>query len=203
VPLVRVVLVVASYVLGTFPTAILVGRRRGLDPTREGSRNPGATNMYRVAGKRAGAMVLAGDMLKGVAAAGIGWLVDGRPLGFACWAAAVVGHVFPVFRRFRGGKGVATAGGGVIVLFWYVAAICVVVFVVTVKLVRRGSVGSLVIAILVPVLAAAFGRPGWEVAVSAGVCLLVVGRHWSNLQRLVTGREPVTARDPLKGPASR
>jgi len=184
-----VILIVVSYVLGTFPTAILVGRRKGVDPTKEGSGNPGATNMYRTAGKAAGAIVLVGDMLKGVVASTGGWLVDDRRLAFACWAAAVIGHIFPVFRKFRGGKGVATAGGGVVVLLPLVAAICVVIFIAMVKLTKRGSLGSIVISAAVPVLAAAFGRPGWEVGVACGVCGVVILRHWSNIKRLVTGKE--------------
>jgi glycerol-3-phosphate acyltransferase PlsY len=184
-----VLLILGSYVLGTFPTAILVGRRKGVDPTKEGSGNPGATNMYRTAGKAAGALVLVGDIVKGLVIPIVGLVVDGRPLAMVCWAAAVVGHIFPVWRKFRGGKGVATAGGGVILLFPYVAAICVAIFVVTVKLTKRGSLGSIIMSAAVPALAAAFGRPGWEVAVAGAVCGVVILRHWSNIKRLVTGRE--------------
>lgn len=192
-----VLLIVGAYLVGTFPTAILVGRRRGVDPTTQGSGNPGATNMYRVGGKKAGAIVLVGDLVKGVLPTAIGWAVDGRPLGYACWAAAVVGHVFPVFRRFRGGKGVATAGGGVLTLLPLVAACCIVAFVGALKLTKKGSVGSLVMATLVPVLAAAFGRPGWEVAAAAGVSAVVVLRHWSNLVRLVRGTEHTVSAKPV------
>ncbi len=197
VPVVWIILVVMSYVLGTFPTAILVGRRRGLDPTKEGSGNPGATNVYRVAGKQAGAVVLLGDLLKGVLAASVGWMVDGRPLGFACWTAAVLGHIFPVFRRFRGGKGVATGGGGVMVLLWYVALCCLPAFVVVLKLTRKASLGSLAMTVMVAPLAAVFGRPGWEVAVCTGLAALIVARHWSNLVRLMAGQESVVS--VLKG----
>lgn len=145
--------------------------------------------MYRTAGKKAGAIVLVGDMVKGVIAPAAGWIVDDRRLAFVCWAAAVAGHIFPVFRKFRGGKGVATAGGGVIVLFPIVAAICVGVFIAMVKLTKRGSLGSIVITVAVPSLAAAFGRPGWEVGVASAVCGVVILRHWSNIKRLVTGKE--------------
>lgn len=184
-----VLLIAGSYVLGTFPTAILVGRRKGVDPTKAGSGNPGATNMYRTAGKAAGALVLLGDMVKGLIIPIVGVVVDGRPLAMACWAAAVVGHIFPVFRKFRGGKGMATAGGGVIPMFWYVALIGITVFALTVKLTKRGSIGSLVTCVAVPVLVAAFGRPGWEVGVTAGIFGLCAVRHWSNIKRLVTGKE--------------
>ena len=183
------VALVVSYLIGTFPTALLVGARRGVDPTKAGSNNPGATNVYRTAGRKAGVIVLLGDIVKGALPAGAGWLIHGRTLGFACWAAAVLGHVFPATRRFRGGKGVATAGGGAIVLLPIGAAICPAVFIVIVKVLRKASVGSLVMCGLLPVAAAAIGRPGWEVAVTAGVCGLVVIRHAGNIKRLINGEE--------------
>src|SRR5690606_22544211 len=88
--------VVASYAAGTLPTAQLVGRHWGVDPTATGSRNPGATNVYRTAGRRAGALTLVGDLCKGAVAAGAGWALGGHGLGVACGVAAVVGHVLPV-----------------------------------------------------------------------------------------------------------
>lgn len=184
-----VLLIAGSYLLGTFPTAILVGRRKGIDPTKTGSGNPGATNMYRTAGKAAGALVLLGDMLKGLIAAVAGWGVVDRRLAFACWSAAVVGHIFPVTRRLRGGKGMATAGGGVIPLFWPVAIIGISIFALVVKLTKRGSIGSLTVCVAVPLLVLAFRRPGWEVGATAGIFGLCALRHWSNIKRLVTGRE--------------
>jgi len=187
------VALVVSYFVGTFPTALLVGSRKGVDPTKAGSNNPGATNVYRTAGRRAGVVVLFGDIAKGALPAGIGWIISGRPLGFACWAAAVVGHIFPVTRKFKGGKGVASAGGGAIVLLPIGAAICAAVFIVIVKVLHKASVGSLVMCGLLPVVAAALGRPGREVAVTAGVCGLVVVRHWSNIKRLIKGEEGTVA----------
>ena len=110
-------LVAVAYLLGTLPSAQLVAGRSGVDPTSAGSGNPGATNVYRTAGRRAGLVVFAADVGKGIAAVALGMAVAGRPLALACWVAATVGHVLPVTRRFRGGKGVATGGGGSIVLF--------------------------------------------------------------------------------------
>ena len=109
-------LVVPAYLLGTFPTAILVGRREGRDPTQEGSGNPGASNTFRTMGRRAGAIVLAGDVAKGALAAAAGLATGHRAVGVACGLAAVLGHVYPVTRGFRGGKGVATGAGMAIVL---------------------------------------------------------------------------------------
>ena len=88
-------LVVPAYLLGTFPTAILVGRREGRDPTQEGSGNPGASNTFRTMGRRAGAIVLLGDVAKGALAAGVGLATGNRAVGVACGLAAVLGHVSP------------------------------------------------------------------------------------------------------------
>src|SRR3954447_5481745 len=111
VVVVGVLLVALGYLLGALPTALAVGRRVGRDPTLEGSGNPGASNVYRTAGAKAGAMVFAGDFLKGAIATGIGLVAADRTLAVACGAAAVLGHIAPVTRRFRGGKGVVTACG--------------------------------------------------------------------------------------------
>ncbi|MGD9703341.1 MAG: glycerol-3-phosphate 1-O-acyltransferase PlsY [Acidimicrobiia bacterium] len=185
----NLVLVLAAYLIGTFPTAILVGRQTGHDPTSEGSGNPGASNVYRTAGRRAGAMVAIGDIAKGALPALAGWLIGGRAVGFACWVAAVVGHILPATRRFRGGKGVATAGGGVLVLLPLVAACCLAAFVLAIKRFKTASIGSIVMFVLGPVLTAAFGRPGWEVAVVAAVSVIVLARHAGNIKRLATGDE--------------
>jgi glycerol-3-phosphate acyltransferase PlsY len=179
----------AAYALGTFPTAQLVGRRRGLDPTVEGSGNPGASNVYRTAGRRAGVVVLVGDLVKGLAATGAGLLAGGRLLGLALGAAAVVGHVFPVTRRFRGGKGVATAAGMAAVAFPLTSVILVAVWLAVAKLTRTASMASLVIAVALPAAVALQGRPATETAVVAGVALLVVVRHAANLRRLLDRSE--------------
>ena len=186
---VAVLLVAAGYLLGTLPTAAVVAGRRGHDPTREGSGNPGATNVYRTAGRRAGALVLAGDVVKGALPAAVGWLAGDHLLGLACGVAAVAGHVLPVTRRFRGGKGVATAGGATLVLFPVAGLVAVVVFAAVAKLTRRASLGSLTIAALIPVAAAAGGAPGIEVALLVAMAAVVVVRHADNIARLVRGTE--------------
>jgi glycerol-3-phosphate acyltransferase PlsY len=95
-PAVAVACIAGSYLLGTFPSAWLATRRRGVDPTAAGSGNPGATNVYRTAGRGAGVLTLVGDVLKGAGAAALGWSVGGHGLGVACGVAAVVGHVAPL-----------------------------------------------------------------------------------------------------------
>lgn len=181
--------IVAAYMLGTFPTAVLAARRLGHDVLGEGSGNPGASNTFRVAGKRAGLQVLAGDVLKGVLASGLGYLVAGRPLALAAGAAAVVGHCWPVTRRFKGGKGVATAAGLAMVLFPAIAAACAVVWVTTARVRRTASLSSLSAALTLVLGVVAFGRPLWEIAGVAAVVALVLVRHRSNLGRLVRGEE--------------
>ena len=182
-------MVALGYLLGTTPTAHLVGRRVGRDPTLEGSGNPGASNVYRTAGARAGALVFAGDLLKGMVATGIGWWAGDRVLALVCGAAAVVGHVAPVTRRFRGGKGVATAIGMAVVVFPVLAAAVGVVWAAIAKLTRKASLASIISAVLLPIGGAVVGRPVEEVAIVAWVAALVVVRHASNIERLVRGEE--------------
>jgi glycerol-3-phosphate acyltransferase PlsY len=188
------VVVLGAYLLGTFPTAALVGRREGVDPSLAGSGNPGASNTYRLAGRQAGALVLAGDVVKGAVAAGVGlavgeWVGGGRSLGFAAGLAAVLGHVAPVTRRFHGGKGVATAAGVAIVLLPVPAAIAGVVFVAVAVTTRTASAASLA-AVATLVLAAAVERPpALELLATIVIALLIVVRHRGNLVRLRHGDE--------------
>jgi glycerol-3-phosphate acyltransferase PlsY len=187
---VAVVAVIAAYALGTFPSAQLAGRSQGVDPTASGSRNPGTTNVLRTAGREAAALTLAGDVGKGVVAAGLGWLIGGHGLGVACGLAAVVGHVAPVNRGLRGGKGVATAAGVVVVLFPVAAAVAAVVFLWVLALFRIVSAASLVAALSVPVVALLVGAPAAEVVALVACVAVVVVRHRDNLDRLRRGEEP-------------
>lgn len=201
VPLVvTIVSVVGAYLLGTVPTAQVVAARRGIDPTADGSGNPGASNVYRLAGRRAGIAVLLIDMAKGAVPALVGLLLGGRALGVACAAAAVLGHIAPATRGWRGGKGVATASGAAIVLWPLPSVVLAVVFVVAARVIGIASVGSLLIAAGLPVLVALFGGPGWEVAAAAGISILVVARHRDNIRRLGSGDERRIRPSPIVPP---
>jgi len=167
---------VPAYLLGTFPTALLVARAGGHDVLREGSGNPGASNVARIMGWRAGLLVMAGDLAKGAIAAGVGLAVAGRPAAYVLGILAVLGHTYPVTRHFVGGKGVATAGGMLAVLQPLVVLVL-------------ASVGSLVVTVLFPVGVAFTGRAGWEIAIATAVAALIVLRHLPNLRRLVRGQE--------------
>jgi len=181
--------VVLAYLVGTLPSAHLVAGRRGVDPTQEGSRNPGATNVYRTAGRRAGVAVFVADVGKGMVPTAIGLVVDGRGLGLACWVAATLGHVVPATRRFRGGKGVATGGGGALVLFPVVGSVIVALFTLVARLSGKASLGSISICVALP-LGVAITARGWpEFLVTAAICALVLARHQGNIRRLAAGRE--------------
>ena len=116
-----------AYLLGTFPSAQLVARAGGHNVLTEGSGNPGASNVTRLMGWKAGFLVLVADFSKGAIAAGAGYAIDGRLGAYVLGVAAILGHVLPATRRFKGGKGVATAGGVLVVLFpWIVVGLAVV-----------------------------------------------------------------------------
>ena len=180
---------VAAYGVGMFPTAGLVGHRIGHDPTTEGSGNPGATNIYRIGGRLAGVAVALGDMAKGAVPVGAALLLWDRPEALAAWIGAVAGHVWPALRRFRGGKGMATAGGGGIVLDPIIGAICVGVFFAMVRLTRVAALGSLSVGVAYPVLVLVLGWPGPEVIVAAVVMGVMAMRHHGNIVRLWRGTE--------------
>jgi glycerol-3-phosphate acyltransferase PlsY len=192
-------LAIPAYFLGTFPSALRVGRMGGHDVLHEGSGNPGASNVARLMGWKYGFLVLAADFAKGAIASGIGLAVAGRAGAYALGAAAVIGHMLPVTRRFKGGKGVATAGGMLAVLFPWIAAGLAVLWFVVARVLKLASVGSLLAALAFPIAVAAWGY-GWpDVAVTGALALLVIARHASNLRRLFRGAELKTERPPAPG----
>ncbi len=184
-----VLAVLGAYALGTFPTGVLVAKKEGHEVLDEGSGNPGASNVYRVAGFRAGAVVLIGDLLKGVIAASVGYAIGGREVALVCGLAAVVGHCFPLQRWGKGGKGVAAAGGMALVLFPVVSIVLTAVWFLIARVLNKASLGSLVIAVAAPIGVALMGKPAREVALMGVVCLLVIARHHANIRRLLKGEE--------------
>jgi glycerol-3-phosphate acyltransferase PlsY len=183
------VLVPLAYLLGTLPSAAIVARRAGRDVTNEGSGNPGASNVTRLLGWKAGALVLALDMGKGALAAGVGLALDGHRGAYILGVAAVLGHVFPVTRRFKGGKGVATAGGVLVVLFPFAIAILAVVWFAIARGLKKASIASVTCAVLFPIIVVVRGGSALDIAVTSGLAAIVVVRHFANLRRLVQGEE--------------
>ena len=167
----------------------MVARSRGIDITTVGSGNPGASNVARVMGTRWGIAVFVLDGLKGTLPALAGMLLDSRPGAYWLIAAAVLGHMYPVTRRFHGGKGVATSGGGIVVLHPVVFVLLTAIWLTSRKATGKASVGSIVIAVGLPVGVALSGSPAWEVAATVGLGALVTLRHASNIRRLFRGNE--------------
>jgi len=192
-------LVPVAYMLGTFPSASLVARRRGVDVTAAGSGNPGASNTFRLLGWKAGALVFAMDVLKGALAALAGLAVDGHRGAYILGVAAILGHVLPVTRRFKGGRGVATGAGVMLVTFPLLTLGMIVLWVVLARVTHKASIASITVAIAYPIAVALAGHEAGDIIVISVMALLVVARHLSNVRRLVKGEElgldPTNQRD--------
>jgi glycerol-3-phosphate acyltransferase PlsY len=187
------VAILAAYFLGSIPFALLVAKARGVDLRAHGSGNLGATNAIRVLGPFLGVPVLLADVLKGFLAASVLPPVFGLAgldvLALACGAAAILGHVFSVFLRFRGGKGVATACGVFVALAPAATGVALGVFGVVLLASRYVSLASIAAALALPsVLFATNAPPALRIA-GVAVSALVIARHRSNLSRLLAGTE--------------
>jgi len=185
---------VASYLIGSIPTAyVLVKRVKRVDIRTMGSGNVGATNVTRVAGVRMGAAVFLIDVMKGLIAVMViaPWLLVPVTLTaqLSCGLMAVIGHSFPLFLNFRGGKGVATTIGVLLGAMPLVAGVCLVVWVACFLIWRYVSVGSLVAAVALPLAQAAMGQSRSELLLGASLALLIIVRHQANIERLVQGTE--------------
>lgn len=181
-----------AYTMGSFPTSYLVGRLRGIDLRQHGSGNLGGTNAYRVMGASAGIPVVLVDVLKGFFPAYFFPLWDGSTTGnlaLVYGLAAIAGHVWSVFVRFRGGKGVATGAGVLIALAPMSALISLLVWVGIVAITRYVSAASIAAATLVPLTAWLTDEPGATVAFCAAIALFVWWTHRTNLRRLARGEE--------------
>lgn len=187
-------LALLSYLIGSISFAEIVAKRAGVDIRSEGSGNPGATNIGRVIGKREGRLVLVLDVLKGVVPA-----LLSRALVDPTWMAAVgfcgtLGHCYPIFHRFRGGKGAATAAGVLLVLVPAAGALAALTYLGLRKATGRASVGSLAGALVGGAVATAahlwFALPLPLMIMAWGIAALVFLRHHDNLARLWAGTEP-------------
>ena len=184
-------LVLLGYLFGSISAAILVARAMGLpDPRTQGSKNPGATNVLRLGGKKAAALTLFGDSLKGLLPVLAARLFSDDPVVLAAVAmAAFLGHLFPVFFGFRGGKGVATALGVLLALSWPVALAVLATWLFMAKVVRISSLSALTAAVLAPAYTWLLDpQPAYLAMVGAMSALLLL-RHRSNIQKLLRGEE--------------
>jgi len=179
---------VIGYLIGSIPFGLVLTRLAGLGDIRQiGSGNIGATNVLRTGNKALAALTLAFDLLKGSAAALIGsaWSEEAALAG---GAAVVIGHMFPVWLGFRGGKGVATALGVLLVLAWKVALLAALVWLAMATIFRYSSLAALVAAVASAALAAALVDPA-RAGLVALIALVVILRHHDNIRRLLAGTE--------------
>ena len=185
------VLVGVAYLLGSIPFGVLVARAQGgVDIRRVGSGNIGATNVLRAVGKGAAALTLLADVGKGALPVALGrWLGVATPFLAVIALAAVGGHLYPVFARFRGGKGVATSLGVVLVSMPAVGGLLLLIWLAVATLSRYSSLASLTASAALPILTWVLdGRPAM-LALSGALLVLVVFRHRENIARLLDGTE--------------
>lgn len=189
--MVDVLLVVGAYLIGSISSAIVVCKLMGLpDPRTQGSNNPGATNVLRIGGKKAAAITLFGDMIKGVIPVVAAHLFD-VPVGALALVglAAFLGHLYPVFFHFKGGKGVATALGVQFGVFWPIGVVVGLIWLFMAKVVKISSLSALVSMALAP-LVVWFFWPAWElVSMQVVVSILLFWRHRTNIRQLFAGTE--------------
>ncbi|NLS54269.1 glycerol-3-phosphate 1-O-acyltransferase PlsY [Hafnia alvei] len=182
-------MIILAYLCGSISSAIMVCRIAGLpDPRENGSGNPGATNVLRIGGKAAAAAVLIFDVLKGMLPVWLAYKFDVAPLYLGLTAiAACLGHIYPVFFHFRGGKGVATAFGAIAPIGWDLTGLMTVTWLLTVLLSGYSSLGAIVSALVAPFYVWWF-KPQFTFPVAMLSCLILM-RHHDNIQRLWRGQE--------------
>jgi len=186
---------IVAYLLGSIPFGLLIARSKGVDLRKEGSGNIGATNVARILGKKSGLIVLLLDMAKGfvpVMAVRLFWHGELPTDHVAAITGlfAVVGHCFPIFLKFKGGKGVATAVGVFLALSPLALAVAAVGFVVTVWLTRYVSLGSMVAALMMPFAMNLFYKGNQAYIFVAWVIAAIIWwQHRENVKRLVKGKE--------------
>lgn len=182
-------LIIISYCVGSVCSAIIVAKAMGLaDPRQQGSNNPGATNMLRIGGKKAAAITLTADAIKGLLPVLVGRALDLDDLSLLLIAlASVIGHIFPIWFAFKGGKGVATSIGALFALTWPVASGLVLTWLIVAKVFRISSLSAIIAFALAPFycywLSPQFT---WGILF---LSVLVIVRHHENIQRLISGDE--------------
>lgn len=197
------VCIASSYLLGSLNFAIIVSNKRYKDDVRmHGSGNGGTTNMLRTYGKRAAVLTILGDMLKAVVAVTIGCTLLGLTFGgYLCAFFCVLGHVFPIFYRFKGGKGVATSAAAILMLNPFVFLVIIFVFAVIVVGTKYVSLGSVMAALIYPVVLHTVDEitmswyvthntlPGSDIIFAFLMMVTVVFMHRENIKRLISGTE--------------
>ena len=184
------IVVAAAYLIGSIPTGLLLGKAYGIDVRKEGSGNIGATNLYRTLGRKVGIITLIGDCLKGLIPVLL-VTFSSLPAEYAAWVglAAFCGHVFSIFLKFKGGKGVATALGVFLALAPLAVVIAIALFAVLMFVWRYVSLGSIAAAAAMPLAVYCLGGTGRLTTVTGIIALIVIARHHENIGRLLSGTE--------------
>lgn len=184
-----VLIIIMAYLLGSVSSAVLICRIYGLpDPREQGSGNPGATNVYRIGGRIAAFLVMLCDMLKGTIPVWIAYLLGINPflLGLI-GIAACLGHIFPIFFHFRGGKGVATALGAIAPIGLDITGMMIATWMLTVRITGYSSAAAIVVSLLAPFYTWLI-KPQFTMSVAMLSCLILF-RHQENIKRLLNGTE--------------
>ena len=181
------VFIIIAYLLGSISPSIIQGRLAGIDIKKEGSGNAGATNTLRVLGKKAALITLIVDICKGVAAVLLGG-IEGSLCSYLCALAVFIGHIWPVFFKFKGGKGVATAFGAIVAVNWKVGLIALAIAVILTLVTKRMSVGSIAAALGMVAMTLIFEKAFWPYG--AVIALIIIIKHHANIRRLIKGEEP-------------
>jgi acyl phosphate:glycerol-3-phosphate acyltransferase len=185
------IIAICSYLLGSIPAGYIVGRLAGIDIRKSGSGNIGATNVTRVAGKGRGLLTLIADTAKGLVPA-----LVAQQLSFSHTAVAVIsaaaflGHLYPIFLKFQGGKGVATAFGVLLAVAPMATLVALAVFAAVIFFSRMVSLSSIATAIAAPIALWALSYPPPLIVMSALFAAMIILRHRANIQRLLAGNEP-------------
>ena len=184
-------LVIFSYLLGSVPSGLIIGKLSGLDVRNAGSGNIGATNVARLLGKKGGLLTLVADMAKGfIPVLAVQQMGLGDPIAALVGIAAFVGHLYPVFLNFKGGKGVATGFGVLLGLAPLAATILLVIFAAVAFSTRIVSLSSMVTAVAAPLLLWLFYYSPTYIMMATLMAIMIVFRHYANIQRLLNDTEP-------------
>jgi glycerol-3-phosphate acyltransferase PlsY len=187
----EILLILFAYLLGSIPTGYILGYFSGVDVRKAGSGNVGATNVARVAGKKLGLLTLIGDAAKGVVPVCLARAVGfGDDVAVLAALAAFLGHLYPVFLKFQGGKGVATALGALAALAPAAAVVLLAVFLIVFAAGRIVSLASMLAAAAAPAAVWLLGYPPSMAALAATMALYIIWRHRENIRRLMSGAEP-------------
>lgn len=184
--IVGIILMACSYFIGCISPATIVAKASGIDIRKEGSGNPGTTNVLRTLGKKAAAVTLIIDILKGAVPVLIGAFA-GPVFAFGCGTMAMIGHVWPFQFKFKGGKGVATGIGVILAVNPLLGLMLLIIFVIVVAITRYVSLGSCIAAFVMPALAIVLAPDFFWFAVI--IAAIIIIKHRANLARIVRGEE--------------